>query len=281
MDNNYQYYLNRGSKNFIRNNIPNETQQEKFQNTFPSRQPTQTQEEVKQKFCLNPIPSKERNFDYLLKNNYLSEYQTESEKWEVLYNLGVVQKLDILKRIIDAKVIQVGGIVWDDKPTLGNSDRVLSSDILYRTFIKYYDRDQVNELLQNIQSGIVELAPHVDSALSDVSENPVQNKVISNTISNLVTKSELQQVLNNTTISQELENRISELKNRISELERKNQINHIVLSQSAYDSLDTYERNTLYIIAETTTGSSTFGDTFPFTLAGNGTFGDTFPITLN
>jgi hypothetical protein len=59
----------------------------------------------------------------------------------------------LLKQLIEAKVIQVQGAIWDAEPTEGNIDHIVSSDILYSKFKKiddstvYLTEDEYNELV--------------------------------------------------------------------------------------------------------------------------------------
>lgn len=59
----------------------------------------------------------------------------------------------LLKQLIEAKVIQVQGAIWDAEPTEGNTDHIVSSDILYSKFKKiddstvYLTEDEYNELV--------------------------------------------------------------------------------------------------------------------------------------
>lgn len=61
------------------------------------------------------------------------------------------------------------------------------------------------------------------------------------------------------------------LDQRISQLEQNpvipdNITKHIFITQERYDALESYERDTLYLIIESPEGTSHFGDTFPFIL---------------
>lgn len=59
----------------------------------------------------------------------------------------------LLKQLIDAKIIQVQGIIWDAEPTEGNIDHIVSSNSLYEKFKKiddstvYLTEDEYNELV--------------------------------------------------------------------------------------------------------------------------------------
>ena len=49
------------------------------------------------------IPRREEVLNYLIKSKFLSEFQTNEEKQQVLYNLGVLQEIDRLLDLIDKK----------------------------------------------------------------------------------------------------------------------------------------------------------------------------------
>lgn len=261
MNNSFQYYINRNSQG---------SSNKKQRNSE----------------CVGPITN-DRNFDYLLRNNFLSEYSTEEEQQEVLYNLGLLQRLNRLKQLIDNKVIQSGGVVWDDQPTLGNTDHALSSDVLKQEFLKYYTKTQIDNLIQQIWNRILEQIPNVDNELSDTSENPVQNKVITQALQNKVSRSEIEDILSNLERITNLLTQINEVKaslqeetlraqdaektisDRVTELEEhgvnpEDNIKHIILTQEEFENLTEQEPNVLYIIVERT--ESRFGDPFPFIL---------------
>lgn len=191
MDKNYQYYSNRNPQGHSNKGFGNSP-------------------------CVGPITN-DRNFDYLLKKNFLSEYSTEEDQQEVLYNLGILQRLNKLKQIIDNKVIQNGGVAWDDQPTLGNTDHILSSDVLKQEFLKYYTKTQVDNLIQQIWNRILEQIPSVDNELSDTSENPVQNKVITQALQNKVSRSEIEDILGNLEGITNLLTQINEVKTSLQE----------------------------------------------------------------
>ena len=228
MDKNYQYYSNRNPQGHSNKGFGNSP-------------------------CVGPITN-DRNFDYLLRKNFLSEYSTEEDQQEVLYNLGILQRLNKLKQIIDNKVIQSGGVAWDDQPTLGNTDHVLSSDVLKQEFLKYCTKTQVDNLIQQIWNRILEQILNIDNELSDTSENPVQNKVIT------------QALQEESSRAQDAEQAIS---NRVTELEEhgvnpEDNIKHVILTQEEFENLSEQEPNVLYIIVESS--ESRFGDPFPFIL---------------
>lgn len=196
--------------------------------------------------CVGPITNN-RNFDYLLRNNFLSEYSTEEGQQEVLYNLGLLQRLSRLKQLIDAKVIESGGVVWDESPTSGNTDHVLSSDTIKQEFLKYYTKTQVDNLIQEIWSRIIDQIPNID-------DNPNQLQELQQSIQSEISR------------AQKAEQAISD---RVTELEEhgvnpEDNIKHVILTQEEYESISEPESNVLYIIVEPT--ESKFGDPFPFIL---------------
>lgn len=199
MNSNYQYYVNKSSQGSSGKNC----------------------------MCVRPVV-KDRNYDYLLRNNYLSEYSTEEDQYEVLYNLGILQRLTKLKQIIDAKVIQSESIPWDIEPTAGNTEHILSSDALKTEFLKYYTKTQIDNLIQEIWTNL----------LRETSITDIQNSI------------------------QALTERVETLEQNPGS--SVDSIKHIILTQEEYDSLEEPEPNVLYIIVEKT--SSKFGDPFPFTL---------------
>lgn len=61
------------------------------------------------------VPVRERMLNYLIKENFLSEFSTEEEKLQVLENLGITQKLQILQNLVDNKIdiSQLGSYVTE------------------------------------------------------------------------------------------------------------------------------------------------------------------------
>ena len=122
----------------------------------------------------------------LLVDNYLSEFNTDSKKQLALENLGITGKLEILKTLIDNKVIEIGALPWDIEPTVGHHNHILSSDSLHKYFQKYYSKEQMDNKLQAFWNEFVtyvtELSVQVDEELSELSKNAVQNKAIAKAI---------------------------------------------------------------------------------------------------
>jgi hypothetical protein len=68
-------------------------------------------------------------------------------------------------------------------------------------------------------------------------------------------------------------------------LESNGGLKHKLVSRQEYSALESYDRNTLYIIVDFNENTSVFGDTFPLILGGDipdaSHFGDQFPIVLD
>lgn len=120
------------------------------------------------KSCSPQIPSRYTN--YLDKNNFLSEFQSEESKENVRDNLGITQEINILKQLLDTKVIESDGIAWDLTPTEGNTEQVLSSDALYKEFSKYVTKQEFDLILQEISENFnkkVESAEELKESIYD------------------------------------------------------------------------------------------------------------------
>lgn len=224
----------------------------------------------------NCIKLPKRVSDFLLKSNYLSEFSTLEEQEQVIQNLGLFPRFQELKTLIDQKVIKSGGIVWDLVPTEGNTDHVLSSNAIYLALTKYYTQVEVDNKVQQLFNAFIENS-RVDDILSNTSTNPVQNKVIKNTLDLL--HQEIEALKNQEHIPAEIdEEQLEEINNRLEELQNEidslntnvnnlDHVKHIFLGEEEYNALIEYAPNTLYFIVEG-------GDNQVFH------FGDTFPIIL-
>ena len=130
-----------------------------------------------------------RKDQMLFVNKYLSEFGTKEEQQLARDNLGVTEQLELLKTLIDTKVIETtDAIVWDLEPTRGNHYHILSSDSLYKVFQKYYSKEEINSTISQFWEDLIDYVQQntlIDSELSDSSEHPVQNKVIVQALSQL------------------------------------------------------------------------------------------------
>lgn len=99
------------------------------------------------------IPTRQTNF--LDKNNCLSEFMTSTDKELARANLGIPDIINFLNQKIDAKVIERGSIAWDFAPTEGNTDKVLSSNTVYNTLLKYALRSELDNSIQQVWSDTV------------------------------------------------------------------------------------------------------------------------------
>lgn len=144
----------------------------------------------KKKSCIT-IPSRESKS--LVIDKYLSEFGSEDEKQLARDNLGITEKLELLKTLIDNKIIEYGGLLWDLEPTVGNTNHALSSDAIFRVLQNYYTKQGIEDKLQNLWeraiSYLLDNIP-IDDQLSLNSENSVQNKVITQALQNYQEKLE-------------------------------------------------------------------------------------------
>lgn len=118
--------------------------------------------------------------------------------------------------------------------------------------------ERINEDMADADASVSEKFVHVYDRLQDIENIAGGNlEEIQNDISEL----------NNTVDS--IESDVSNLGDRVQQLEQnpsRDSIKHIFITQSAYDALETYEEDTLYLIIEPSGGSRLGEDTFPLIL---------------
>lgn len=134
-----------------------------------------------------------------------------------------------------------------------------------KEFIENLESSEDEELLYNI---ITQLSLIQDSISQEIVRAQREEQNIKNRLNNLESNSTSNLL-------------IQSLLQRIQTLET-NSIKHKFITQQQYDSLDSYEKNTIYFITDSQNSFySVFGDTFPFILGGKGScFGENFPIIL-
>lgn len=118
MDKNYQYYNNR----------------EKYINNL----------------C---IPKREEIIKYLIKENFLSEFSTEEEKQKVLDNLGILQKLQQLRLLLNEKISQQildNYIKKSELKTINNNSLIGEGNIEVYGEKPTTSTEDINELRQKI-----------------------------------------------------------------------------------------------------------------------------------
>lgn len=113
--------------------------------------------------------------------------------------------------------------------------------------------------------------------------------IIDNSIEHVVTFAHMIKDLrlnkNQQDINEELYNRLEYIE--AGNLEAKETYKHQLITKAMYDSLEEYDKNTLYLITDFLDNTSVFGDTFPFILGGDeedtspSEFGGTFPFILD
>ena len=133
--------------------------------------------------------------------------------------------------------------------------------------------EKINEDMADADASVSERFIHVYERIQDI-ENTAGGSLeeIRNDISGLNDSVEsintnIEEIDNNI---DSIESNVSDLGDRVQQLEQnpsRDSIKHIFLTQSAYDALETYEEDTLYLIIEHTSGGSRLGeDTFPLIL---------------
>lgn len=121
--------------------------------------------------CCAKLPT--RSSDYLQQSNFLSEFGTKDDKQEARDNLGVTELLNELKALIDNKIIEYGGVAWDLKPTSEHTDRVLSSDAIYKTLLDYATEQELNSRFTSIWSMFLNKLDELEQRINSQSENGV------------------------------------------------------------------------------------------------------------
>ena len=133
--------------------------------------------------------------------------------------------------------------------------------------------EKINEDMADADASVSERFIHVYERIQDI-ENTAGGSLeeIRNDISGLNDSVEsintnIEEIDNNI---DSIESNVSDLGDRVQQLEQnpsRDSIKHIFLTQSAYDALETYEEDTLYLIVEHTSGGYRLGeDTFPLIL---------------
>lgn len=122
----------------------------------------------KEKGCSPILP---KIYNYLDKTKFLSEFNTEEARQQVRDNLGIEEEIERLRQIIEAKVIEAGGINWDEFPTEGHTEQVLSSDALYRIFANYILKTELNQILDELSSDYNAKIERLEKTLDYVPKN--------------------------------------------------------------------------------------------------------------
>jgi hypothetical protein len=92
------------------------------------------------------------------------QVKNDLEDVKAIANDNLTKAIADLKNLIDAKVIEAGGVVWDTQPTEGNYSNTLSSDALYKEFLatRNYSDSQITELSEALTPKVAALeASHV------------------------------------------------------------------------------------------------------------------------
>ena len=107
----------------------------------------------------------------LKKENYLSEFVTTNQKEFARDNLGITDIINSLDKKIDAKVIEFGGIAWDLIPTEGNTEKVLSSDAIYKALSLYVTSQEIESIEGGLQKLVKDSSDALDLELNKAVES--------------------------------------------------------------------------------------------------------------
>lgn len=107
----------------------------------------------------------------LKKENYLSEFVTTNQKEFARDNLGITDIINSLDKKIDAKVIEFGGIAWDLIPTEGNTEKVLSSDAIYKALSLYVTSKEIESIEGGLQKLVKDSSDALDLELNKAVES--------------------------------------------------------------------------------------------------------------
>ena len=298
MDKNFQYYTNRNKYQNIcipkREGILNYLIKEKFLSEFRT---TEEKNRVLDNLGIT------QEIDYLLQ--LISERATLQELNRYVTMVELLRKLEEIKpkdekskgyfssynQLIqnypigqtgDWAIVNVNGdwyiyrytegIGWEQSETYDNS-------IDLTEYSKFSDLRNLQNILEsniqgvysNLEQSIQNLQEQIGHGGEDIPENIGQE---------LAT---LHEGLQNET--DRAQNKENSLDNRLRNIEDNppGGLYHRLISQKQYDALQSYEKNTLYLIVDFTENTSVFGDTFPLILGGEidaSQFGDTFPFVL-
>lgn len=107
----------------------------------------------------------------LKKENYLSEFVTANQKEFARDNLGITDIINSLDKKIDAKVIEFEGIAWDLIPTQGNTEKVLSSDAIYKALSLYVTSQEIESIEGGLQKLVKDSSDALDLELNKAVES--------------------------------------------------------------------------------------------------------------
>ena len=250
------------------------------------------------------VPRRDGILNYLIKEKFLSEFKTNEEKNRVLDNLGISQTLDNLLQLINEKatLLQLQRYVTmaqflrklgEIKPKDEKSKGYFSS---YNQLVSAYPKGEVGDwAIVNVNGDWYVYRYIEDSGWvqSETYDNSIDLSEYTKFSDLLNLQNDLEERIQNIQlgggdIPQNIGEELLRLENRLSQLEANpvsEKFKHKLITQKDYDALESYEKNTLYLITDFTESTSVFGDTFPLILGGSDDseyshFGGTFPFVL-
>ena len=257
------------------------------------------------------IPKK--SSEYLIVDNFLSEYNTEQEKKLVMQNLLLIDSIpkENSTNLIDSgtvfRIMREGKLERDQLTELFNYLQRNKADKSELFSKKYNDLTGKPPNLSNFNNdlnfvSLEELQNQINNTQNNITqelERLIQTQEYINRIANLIEIPQPISDYNNLTNKPYIPEKVSDLindsgyinqhqslENYYTKQETNQAIDNkfIILTESQYEALTQYEPNVIYLITEGEEAPSSgwhFGDGFPIILGeGNWSFGQNFPIIL-
>lgn len=167
----------------------------------------------------------------------------EADNGQILYNiLNDIEDLKSDIESIEGNIENIRGELTDVKDDVARM----------KTSI-----DNINDKIGEVDGNIGEVLAGLGNRISEIEENGESVSTLSENLEREVNRAKREE---------------NSLSDRITQLEQNpvipsNITKHIFITQAQYNALESYERDTLYLIIESSGGeTSHFGDTFPFIL---------------
>ena len=125
--------------------------------------------------------------------------------------------------------------------------------------------DDINLKISTINSTLPDINSSIETIQQEIQEKEIE---LNNSIESLSQSTQEQNQIFNETL-ESIQQNTQNINNRLSYIEQGNiedPIKHKLISLKDYEALESYEKNTLYLIIESEENYSVFGDAFPFIL---------------
>lgn len=219
---------------------------------------------------------------YIYKCNTSGIWEETDKEYEQEINLNGYTKTSDFKTINGESIIGNGNIEITTNtniPASQANDGLLSKELYsYLVGLKNTTIPEMQEDINNILSllddqhgseyieNIISRYNQIQEFINSIDESEDSHIILEQLINNINTLQSDITSERNRAIERELA-----LSNRITLLEQQkpvstDSVKHIFLTQSEYEELDNYEKDTLYLIIENSGSGSRFGDSFPLIL---------------